>query len=112
MAVGVVRQLHHVIKAGVLRPATYVQDIDQARITARDRLEVAEALKLALIGAGAFKGLLVNDFYRSQGAGDAPRDPNFTVAAAANLAKQLMIRNRRRRSGSAKPLIRRRGGHE
>ena len=77
----VIRQLHHiVIEAALLVPA-HVQNVHQPGMPTRDRLELLNALELAMEGLGQLKVLPPHDFHRAQRARDALRQPHLAIRA-------------------------------
>ena len=90
---GIVRQLHHaVVKAALLIPAD-VQDVHEAGMPARDRLELLDALKLAVEGAGEFKVLTPDDLHGTQRARDALSQPHFAIGPGADALEQRVVGN-------------------
>src|SRR5262245_1371798 len=88
-----VRKLHDVKEAtrGII--ATDVQDINDTRVRARDRLKLNDPSKLAFVRTIAGKLFAPNNLHRVKPAGDTARQPDIPVAAAANAPKQFMIRH-------------------
>jgi hypothetical protein len=75
--------------AAVIAPD--MEDVDEAGVAARDRLEAGHPLELALERGLVFKGALINDLHRAQGTGEGTRHPDLAIRAATDHAHELVI---------------------
>src|SRR5208283_4158295 len=80
-----------------------------ARLCERNRGELSEPAKFALVGASVRKSIAPDDLYGAEHSGDAASEPNVAVAASADEADQFIIGNGRlfgivRIEGSACPV--------
>ena len=97
----IVRQFHDVVKkrrrgtGGVLFRAPDMEDVHEAVVRPRDRLETRHPLELAVERTLVFKGVAVNDLHRPQRAGEASRQPDFAVRSASDDAQHLVVWNLR-----------------
>ena len=88
-----VRQFHHVEKiARVIAPAD-LQDIHNAAMGARDRLELEQAFELALEMLDALKALAVDNFHRAQCADGVARQPYLAISTTPDQAQQFVVGN-------------------
>jgi hypothetical protein len=71
-------------------------------VRAGDRLELLDAVKLALKRLVLLEGAAAYDLHRAQGAEDIARQPHFAVAAAPDAAEQFVIGNEWRWNGVVK----------
>jgi len=95
-AAHIIAELHDiVVKRNPIRAAPHVQDVYQARMVARDRLEFQDPLKLTLKSARILKILAPYHFHRPQRPGHATSKPDLPVSSTANLTQNLMIRDER-----------------
>src|ERR1043166_9283376 len=92
----VVRQLHHVVKVPVCVIAPDVQNVHLTVVAAGNWLEPLDAVELAFVGTIVGKAPPGNNFDRAIRPHNIPRQPNLAIAAAADLADQLMVRDGRR----------------
>ena len=80
----IIGQLHAVIE--ILGSPADVQNVDEPGMCARDWLERGHAFEFPKKCTLSFKCAAVNDFDPAKRAGHRPRQPNFTVSAAADHA--------------------------
>ena len=59
----------------------------------RDRLELLDTAKLALEGSGVFERFAINNFNRPERAQFVARQPDFAIAALADVTEQFVIGN-------------------
>ena len=85
----VVGQLHDVIEA--VRAAAYLEDVELALVTARNRLEALHPGELTLERAVVIERTPLNDFHGAINAEDIPGEPDLTVAALADAADERVI---------------------
>src|SRR5437879_4728103 len=81
--IGIVRQLHDVIKISGAVIAPDVQDIHLAFMQTRNRLELLDAFKLPIVRPIVLEPVPVNHFNGPVVAQYVSRQPHFAVAAAA-----------------------------
>jgi hypothetical protein len=84
-----VRQFHDVIE--IVLGTADLEDMHQAFVRAGDGLEALDPAELAFEGAVVFENMAVNDLDGAQCPESVPSQPDFAVAAPANLSEQLMI---------------------
>src|SRR5262249_54936408 len=82
---------HHIVKA--LISSTNLQDVDEAIVRARERLESLNTIKFALKGPHMVKCRARHNLNRSERAHDVARQPDFAVAASAYWGDEFMIWN-------------------
>ena len=80
-----------------------MEDVHLALVPPGDRLELEDALELALEGAVVIKGLAVDNLHGAKGTGGAAGQPDFTVGTASNAANQFVVRHARRRARNHGP---------
>ncbi len=94
LRVGIISQLHYVIKIpGGIIP-THMEDVDLAFVGSGDRFEALDACKLTFVRPPVLKLVSMDDFDRPIQPGHAPTQPDFAVTATANPSEQLVIRNK------------------
>jgi len=91
---------------GIVAPD--VQYVELAGVGAGDRLETADAFKLAFVRAIVIEGGAVDDLHRAPGAEGGACQPNFAVAAVPNPPDEFMVGNDRRWEGCVGYSFRRR----
>src|SRR5262245_65192571 len=74
-----------------------MKDVHDAGMGPGDRLELEDALELALVGTSAGEAAAPDDLHRPELAAGAPREPDTAVTAAADLLEDLVVGNSRRR---------------
>ena len=90
-----IRQFHHVVEMAGGIVAADMEDVELAGVGPGDRLEAADAFKLAFIRAVVIEGGAMNDLHGAPGAHDIPGQPDFAVAAATDAAKEFVVGNDR-----------------
>src|SRR5215470_5645241 len=85
----IISQLHAVVQ--IFGGPSDVQDVDKAVVRARNRLERGHPLELPEKCALAIERAAVNNFYRAKRPDHRARQPNLTVSAAPDHAKQFVI---------------------
>src|SRR5947209_5639824 len=81
---GIVGQLHHVVEVVPCLTSPNVEDVHLALMQSGNRLEIANAVKLASIGTLVLEVLSVNDFDGPEVPEDRLREPDFSIAPAAD----------------------------
>ena len=92
----IIGEFHHVIEEVARLIAPDVQDIDETRVTSRDRLELRHALELALKRLFALKRPPVHDLHRAPGPGHTARQPDLAIGAAPDDPHHFVVRHVRR----------------
>ena len=87
----VVAQLHDVVEIAVGVVAADVEDIDLRIVHARDGLELADALELALVRARAVEARAPDDLHRAPCAHHVARKPDFPIGPLSDPAQQRVI---------------------
>ncbi len=95
----IVGQLHDVIE--IRARLADMKDVDKPLMRARDRLEAAHPLELALEGAIAIESIPMHHLHRPERAGQGPRQPDLAIGAAPDHAQHFVIGNDRDRLLSA-----------
>ena len=91
----VVAEFHHIIiERHAVGAASDMQDVDQARVVAGDRLEFQDALELAFESARILEVFTPHHFHRPQRPGHAAGEPHLAVCSATDFAQHLVIGNR------------------
>ena len=72
-----------------------MENVDLARVRARDRLVALNALKLALERAVMVEGASMHDFGRAVKTRCASRQPHFAISATTDESQQFVVRNGR-----------------
>ena len=85
----VIGEFHHVVEIPVA--AADLQHVHQALVRAGDRLELLDAIELALEGMVAPEGFSMNNLHGAQRADGVARQPDLAVAAVADLLQQLVV---------------------
>src|SRR5262249_8928167 len=88
-----------------------VEDVDDARVRARDRLELPHPVELPLVGALAREAAAPDDLHRAQLPRRASCEPDPAVAPRPHRLQDLAIRPARRRAGSRGGRARRTESH-
>ena len=91
----IVGQFHHVIKKTSCVVTTDMENVDEAIMGARNRLERRHAGEFTIEGTFALEGASMNHFHRAQCAGQTARHPNLAISAAPDNAQHFMIGDRR-----------------
>ena len=87
---GVIGQFHDVVEVAGLVVALDLENVHEAFMGAGERLEVLDALVLALVRAVLLEAAAVDDLDRAIGAHRVDRQPDSSVAPFANRAEQAM----------------------
>ena len=101
----VVAQLHHIIEVSFWLVHPHVQHVHKALVRAGDRFKSANARPFPLEGPVVREGLAIDDLDGAIHAQGVARQPHGAVAAAADAAQQLVVRDGRRRSDLGLALI-------
>src|ERR1051326_352859 len=93
--VGIIRQLHYIIKIPFFVIPPDVQDIDLARVRPRDWLKSFDSGKLTLVRPVIRKAAAIDHFHRPISAHHIPGEPHLTVRPLAHAPEQFVIGNLR-----------------
>jgi hypothetical protein len=89
----IIGEFHDVVEVPFGIVAANLQNADQSRMGAGDRLELFHPAELPLKGTLFAESLSMDDFDRAVSAYHAARQPHFSVAATADAPQQLMFGN-------------------
>lgn len=90
----IVRQLHDTIEVSSRVVTSDVEKRQLARMRTRNRVELLDALELAIERTFVGEGGAVNDFDGAARArGEVARQPDFSVRTSADALKQFMVWN-------------------
>ena len=105
---GVVGQFHHVVEEPSVIVAADVQQRELDALADRHRGEFREPFELPVEGLGVGKPLAPHELHGAVEAGDGADEPHVAVAAAADLADERVVGNRRavRSEGPARAAAR------
>ena len=86
-----VRQLHYVVEVTGLLMASDVQDRELAGVQSGNRLELLDALKLALERPIVLERASMDDFHGTKLSEYVPRQPHLAVTAPSHAPEQFVL---------------------